>query len=178
METLLAVGVVVVIVGIGIALAFLPKENKDSKKKSEIKKLTRSIVEEFPQDLLSMAYYYVDRDLCLRKATEESEELTESGKVVVSTSKLNNMVEIPDNIPGKLLEINEDEIRIQFGSDTDKSLVFVLDEKDSFKLSVDENSLVAYDKLEYKADSQPEVLFKLKKRFNEKTVSRREKGAW
>lgn len=154
------------------------KQKKIEEEKSTIKNFTKNVIEEFPKEMISMAYYFVNESLKLTKVTKGTEEQTKSGKIIVSTNILNNIIEIPNDISGKLLEINKDNIKIQFGSDADKSLVFEITEKNEFKLKTKDKLIVSYDKSEYKADKEPIILFKLQKNISEKTVSRKETGAW
>lgn len=169
----------IILVAAEIIIAIGNKKEKEKRKDEASKKtFTKNVIEEFPKEMISMAYYFVDKSLKLTKVTEGTEEQTKSGKIIVSTNILNNIIEIPNDIPGKLLEINKDSVKIQFGSDVDKSLVFEITEKNEFKLKTKDKLMVSYDKSEYEADKEPIILFKFQKNISEKTVSRKETGAW
>lgn len=61
------------------------KQKKIEEEKSTIKNFTKNVIEEFPKEMISMAYYFVNESLKLTKVTKGTEEQTKSGKIIVST---------------------------------------------------------------------------------------------
>lgn len=155
---------------------------KEEQKKQENQSRTNLTIESFDlfsEETLKMAYYYVDEDLKLTAVSSETGKETVDGQVVVSTNKTNNIVEIPNDIPGKLIFHDGNEVKIQFGKSENCYLIFEIAENDNkYKLKVENKEVINYDGKEYVVDGSPCVLYKLKENYSENTVLRKETGAW
>lgn len=147
------------------------------KEDNQIKTFTSEMLKNYSMETLKISYFYIDKNLTLTKTTEDIEKYSENGKIIVSRNRLNNIIEIPNNIPGKLIFSNEKAVCIQFGKDENCFLRFELTDVNTYELKTNKEK-VFYGDSEYFVNSRPIVLINLKEIFNEKTVSVVETGAW
>ena len=165
----------VVLVVISILLRI--KINKEENQKETLNKDT---FKNYSWDVLSMAYYFLSEDLVLLKKIKDVNTENSSGKVIVTTSKTNNKVLISKEIWGKIIEVKDNIVKVQFDKDQSACLFFESDEDGDFRLKVDENETLTYSSDLYHVDSysHPFVKYKLQESVKEKTISSKAKGAW
>ena len=156
-----------------IVTLFRKKKEKDSSLKT---KLTMGTIASLSEELLKNAYYFLSEELTLKRIDEQNEKTSESGRMVLKSSSLENQVIITTKTKGKLLSVNDNEIRIQFDTQEDCSLSFK-DEIDGFYLNADGDKVI-YNKNEYTVDCKPMVLYKLVNINSYKTIKNKAKGAW
>ena len=147
------------------------RQKEDSLKKP----FTTETIKNLSEELLKNAYYFLDTELKMTRVETSSEKTSESGKMVLKSSSLENQIIITENTKGKLLSIDNDVIRIQFDADEECSLFFRNIGK--YELKTDDGKVI-YNKNEYLVDQHPHVLFKLVKISSSKTIKNKAKGAW
>ena len=165
----------VILVAISILLRI--KINIEEEQK---KRLNKDTFNNFSWDILSLAYYYLSDDLVLLKKSQDVNTENSSGKVIVTTCKTNNKILISKDISGKIIEIKDNIVKVQFDKDKSACLFFESDKDGDFRLKVNKNKTLTYLSDIYEVDSysHPFVKYKLQKSVKEKTISSKAKGAW
>ena len=134
------------------------KEKEESLKRA----LTPESLESIPQDLLKSAHFFISGYIEMSKTETKSNSASESGKVVLKSSSLENTIIIDEDTKGKLLSIDNGMVKIQFDATEDCSLFFRIfeDNKDGkYWLCREDGTLIndtdtiVYNKEEYKVSS-------------------------
>ena len=171
-KTLFIISIIALVISIITFIIYLIRKRENSLKKA----FTMETLSQLGEDLLKNAHYFIDEELKMVKVDTKSENTSESGRMVSKSSSLENQVIITTETKGKLLSIDDNEIRIQFDAQEDCSLSFKF-KKDGFYLNADEDKVI-YNKNEYTVDCKPMVLYKLVRLNSYKTIKNKAKGAW
>ena len=171
-KTLFIISIIALVISIITFIIYLIRKRENSLKKA----FTMETISQLGEDLLKNAHYFIDEELKMVKVDTKSENTSESGRMVSKSSSLENQVIITTETKGKLLSIDDNEIRIQFDAQEDCSLSFKF-KKDGFYLNADEDKVI-YNKNEYTVDCKPMVLYKLVRLNSYKTIKNKAKGAW
>lgn len=137
---------------------FVAKMKEESLKRA----LTPESLESIPQDLLKSAHFFISGQIEMSKTETKLDSASESGKVVLKSSSLENTIIIDEDTKGKLLSIDNGMVKIQFDATEDCSLFFRIfeDNKDGkYWLCREDGTLIndtdtiVYNKEEYKVSS-------------------------
>ena len=138
-------------------------EREAKKKEDSLKRaLTPESLESIPQDLLKSAHFFISGQIEMSKTETKSDSASESGKVVLKSSSLENTIIIDEDTKGKLLSIDNGMVKIQFDATEDCSLFFrIFEDNNDGKYwlcredgtLINDTDTIVYNKEEYKVSS-------------------------